>query len=101
MPELIGPREMMEYINRKNVLIIDVRDEQAYLDRHIIGAVHIPYETLLKRKYSLNKRNPVILYCDRGNLSLRAATKLSDCGYTVMTLAGGLEGLQEYLRTAQ
>ena len=101
MLEFIGPNELMEYINRRNVLIIDVRDKEAYLDHHIVNAVNIPYDVLVNGRCNLNKRNPVILYCDRGNTSLKAGVKLSSHGYSVMTLAGGIEGLREYLNTPE
>ena len=53
-----------EYIERKNILIIDVRQENEFKEGHIKYAVNIPYDKLneiidysYSRSALLNKRN--------------------------------------------
>jgi rhodanese-related sulfurtransferase len=88
--ETIRANDITKYIDRPNVLIIDLRDEVDYVKGHIPSAVNIPYENLDRERQRLNKNSLLILYCDRGHISLMAARDLMKYGYHIKSMHGGI-----------
>lgn len=88
--ETIKFNEVNQYIGRNNVLLVDVREQGEYNRGHLENAVNIPYEYLESYLYRFSPQDIIVLYCDRGNISLRAARDLYNLGYSVVNLAGGL-----------
>lgn len=82
--------EMNQLMEMNNVLLVDVREEWEYKQGHIEKAVNIPYENIERSLTMLYPFEKIVLYCDRGNLSLRAAKDLYNRGFSVVNLAGGL-----------
>lgn len=93
--EVIHPGKLKEYLNRKDVILVDVRDRDEYLACHLEGAVNIPYEELSERSKWLIRYPTIIFYCERGNISLMAARDLKDWENHVITVSGGLYQLQK------
>ena len=79
----------------KDLLILDVRDEDEYITGHAIGAILF---TLSEIDESIAKETipsydtPLIVYCRSGKRSAQAADKLSALGYTRIYDVGGLIG---------
>jgi len=88
--DTIRTNEIIKYIGKQNVIIIDLRDRHEYNSGHIPGAVNIPYEDLENHGNQFPKGNLLIFYCDRGNISLLAARDLMKYGYNIKSLYGGL-----------
>lgn len=88
--ETIRTNDIVRYIGRANVVIIDLRNRAEYNAGHIPTAINIPYEELENRKLSLMRNMLLIFYCDRGNVSLLAARDLMKDGYNIKSLYGGL-----------
>ena len=88
--DTIKTNDIIKYIGRPDVLIIDLRDKREYDTGHIPTAVNIPYEELEIKKSYLQLNNLLIFYCDRGNISLLAARDLVKDGYNIKSLYGGL-----------
>lgn len=88
--DTIRASEMNNYIGMRNVLIIDLRDREEYMAGHIPTAVNIPYEDLEEQKAMLLRYNLLVLYCDRGHISLMAARDLIKDGYHIKSLYGGI-----------
>lgn len=88
--ETIRTNDIMKYIGKQNVLIIDLRNRDEYNVGHIPTAVNIPYEELEEQKSNLKRNYLLIFYCDRGNISLLAARDLMKDGYNIKSLYGGL-----------
>jgi len=88
--ETIRTNDIVKYIGKRNVLIIDLREIEEYESGHIPTAVNIPYEELEKRKSMLPLSDLLILYCDRGNISLLAARDLMKEGYQIKSVYGGI-----------
>lgn len=88
--ETISPREVDAYLFRKEYVVIDIREPKEYRKRHLKGAVCIPYERL-EEGVALLKRQELILYCERGSTSLMAARDLSEKGYRVKSMVGGIQ----------
>lgn len=88
--EAIYPKELDGYINDRRTLIIDLRDKEDYLEKHIKGAYNIPYEEGISRLLKLSKSRTYILYCERGTTSFKAAREMSNHGYQVKSLMNGI-----------
>lgn len=88
--DTINTNDMIKYIGKANVLIIDLRDRAEYNAGHIPTAINIPYEELEERRAGLKRNLLLIFYCDRGNISLLAARDLMKDGYNIKSLYGGL-----------
>ena len=88
--ETIKTNDIIKFIGKQSVVIIDLRDKNEYDSGHIPTAVNIPYEELEEKKYVLKPNNLLIFYCDRGNISLLAARDLMKDGYNIKSLYGGL-----------
>lgn len=88
--ETISPREIDSYLFREGYVVIDLREPREFRKLHIKGAVCIPYEQLEERARFLKKQS-LVLYCERGGASLRAARMLSEKGYRVKTMIGGIQ----------
>lgn len=88
--DTIRTDEIVKYVGNPNALIIDLRDQNEYDRGHIPGAINIPYEDLTNHSKQLQRRLLLILYCDRGNISLLAARDLMKDGYNIKSLYGGI-----------
>ena len=88
--QLIAAKEVDRYAFKNEYVIIDIRSAKEYRERHIKGAVCIPYERLMKEAPLLKNRT-LILYCDRGGLSLKAANELIEAGFDARSVVGGIE----------
>ena len=88
--QLVSPKEVDRYAFKNEYVIIDIRSPREFRDRHIKGAVCIPYERLFQQ-VKLLKNRTLILYCDRGGLSLKAAKELEEMGYDAKSVVGGIE----------
>ena len=70
--EMITPKELDRYLHRGDTFIIDLRPPKEYRERHLKGAVSIPYEKL--SGCCLFPRDRLLLfYCDRGSMRMAAA----------------------------
>lgn len=100
----LAPAGIGELIARRTkVLIVDVRESEAYAGDHIEGAHSIPAGTLAyaadessiaRNDALLNARDAtVVVYCEDGRRSRGAAAQLAKLGFAdVRWLAGGLCG---------
>jgi rhodanese-related sulfurtransferase len=94
----IGAYEATALINRRNAVLVDVREAKEYAEGRIPNAVHLPQSQLPNRAQELKKHTsrPVIAYCDRGQRSRIAAGTLAKQGFAeVYTLRGGLRAWSE------
>ena len=93
---VIDACNIKQYLNKADVILVDLREHRAYQERHIRGAISIPYDRFEAEKHRLDRKKTILLYCQRGNTSLRVAWRLSQKGYRVMSLGGGMEALIDY-----
>lgn len=85
-------QEFKTKIANPDVQLIDVRDAELYSEGHIPGAVNIELssENFVDMIQTLDKENPVAVYCRGGRQSAEAAQKLQDAGFEVIELKGGI-----------
>ena len=90
--------QAVQLINRRDAVVIDVRDAKDYKAGHITNARHIPEGELDARMKELEKvkAKPIIVSCARGNRSAAVAAKLRKLGFPeVLSLRGGIAGWQQ------
>lgn len=83
--------EMME--NEKDYIILDVRTEQEFEERHIPDAINVPNEMIGKDEIPElpNKEQLIMVYCRSGNRSKQASEKLVKLGYSNIVEFGGMK----------
>ncbi len=69
--------------------VVDVREPREYRQAHIAEAVSVPLSDILKHEYSLPPDQTIILACQSGRRSRRAATVLRQDGYTDLAVLDG------------
>ncbi len=70
--------------------VLDIREPEEYAHGHIPGAINVPQADLASRLEEVPQNPPVILVCERGVRSLRAAQFLKQVGINqVMSVKGG------------
>ena len=81
---------MME--EESGYIILDVRTESEFADKHIPGAVNIPNESIGTEEIPElpDKDQLILVYCRSGNRSKQAAEKLAALGYTNVVEFGGI-----------
>ena len=80
-------------INQQNALVLDVREAADYEKGHMLNARNIALGEVESRAAEIEKykAKPLIVVCDDGNRSGRAATALRKQGFEqVFTLGGGI-----------
>lgn len=85
--------EKAQEMARLDAGLIDVRTEDEFQRGAIKGAVNIPLYLLRVRARQLPPKRKYILYCDNGDRSAAAAFLLSQRGFDVCVLAGGLNAV--------
>jgi rhodanese-related sulfurtransferase len=94
----VGLNEAVRLINRRDALVIDVRDASEYAAGHIPRSRHIPASELDGRLPELAKfkERPILLGCQTGARAQRACAALSKAGFKeVFVLQGGIAAWQQ------
>ena len=89
----ISPREVKEKLDRKdNFLLFDVRGQDEYARGHLEHSISLPLESLVNHisKYTRTKETEIVVYCQSGARSTRAASELSRMGYKNVKNMGGI-----------
>lgn len=95
---LIKPRDLWQRL-RTNAfadrpVILDVREPREFRRSHIAEAQSVPLSTLLNQGLLLADDKPIVLVCQSGRRSRRAAAVLRDLGYSDISLVDG--GMQAW-----
>jgi rhodanese-related sulfurtransferase len=77
-----------------NVVIVDARTEAAYAQEHIPGAINLPHRKMnAESTQHFDREATYVTYCDGVgcNASTKGALKLSELGFQVKELIGGID----------
>ncbi len=85
--------EFAKFITNDNVQLVDVRTPEEFAEGHIKGAKNINVfnqDFVEEASTELDKSRPVAVYCRSGKRSADAAQKLTEKGFQVTNLEGGI-----------
>lgn len=87
----VSAQQAVQLANQQDGIFLDVRSHEAFKSGSIPQARHLPAADLQAKLGSLPKDKPIIVVCDQGRDSARAAGTLRKQGYDkVVSLEGGL-----------
>jgi SulP family sulfate permease len=87
----INARDLWNQLHRESPpLVIDVREPREFQRGHIPQAKLIPLQQLMNNRPELPRDFPIVLVCQGGRRSLRAAYALRKEGYLASVLQGGM-----------
>ena len=92
----IKPVAALALMEAGKILVLDVREKEAYDKGHLPNAILVPIGDLDKRinEFEAHKAEEVVVYCNDGRKrGPRATKKLNEAGYVgAKNLEGGVEG---------
>jgi rhodanese-related sulfurtransferase len=92
--QLMNCTTVKELLEKQEIQLIDVRETGEYKAEHIPNSQLVPLSDFTMEKLPLtnNKPNkPIVLYCQSGNRSQKAAQKLIESGFSDFSqLQGGI-----------
>jgi len=94
----VGPFDAVQLINRRDALVLDIRDTGDYTAGHIANAKHIPESQVNDRMKELEKykSRPVVVSCRSGTRSPAVTNALRKQGFAeAVSLQGGLQAWQQ------
>jgi len=89
----IGPAAVVMLINRRDAIVVDVREKKEFESGHIVDSINIPMLKLKQRMAELqkHKEKPIVVVCKLGQQSSEAVKTLQEAGHAeVFKLSGGL-----------
>lgn len=94
---ITSPAEATRLINQENAVVLDVREDNEFLNGHIVNSIHIPLKFLSDRVKEMDKHKskPIIVSCRSGSRSASACSMLKKQGFeNVYNLKGGVMAWQ-------
>ncbi len=95
--ETISARELERYAREGGYFIIDLRSQEDFARAHVRGAVNVP-QGKFRGELPCRQGRDVILYCDRGALSMSVARELEQRGCHAKSVVGGYRAYCEHMR---
>lgn len=95
---MIRKQEITAFEFPENAVIWDVRDNKAYADGHIKGALNQPIDSLsVANLIQVDSDQPIYILCGGGSKALRAAEKLEsfDNSRDYVVLMGGTRAARD------
>jgi rhodanese-related sulfurtransferase len=92
-PESISPEEAQERLeSEEDIILLDVRNQGEYEEKHIPGSILIPVDELEKRAEAelTDKNTDIFVYCASGRRSTTASNILAGLGYSKVYNLGGI-----------
>ena len=94
----VGALEAVQMMNRRDAVVLDVRETAEYAAGHIPHARNIPFAALTDRLREIEKlkSRPIIINAQSGSHSAKVCGALKKIGFNdVFALRGGLTGWVE------
>lgn len=87
----MNPEIIEEKVSNKEVILLDVRENDEWENGHIKGAIHIPLHELEDKNLAgLSKGGEIYTYCQSGGRSEEAKEILEGLGFSKVTNIGGI-----------
>ena len=89
--ENISPQEAHALLAEPNeIIIVDVRSSEEFIEDHIKGAISIPFEILDIHTRLVKSKRKILVYSERGEISVEASRLIAKRGFEVLNLEGGV-----------
>ena len=89
--ENISPLKAHSLLSKSNnIIVVDVRSEKEFEKDHIKGAISVPFDVLDIHNRFVNSQRKILVYSERGELSVEAARLIANRGFEVLNLEGGI-----------
>jgi rhodanese-related sulfurtransferase len=83
--------ELIKYLNKPDVTIVDLREPVGFQKSHIPNAINIPFEDFQKRYHELDSSKLIVLVCHVGSMGDASGQLLLQKGFKhVVNLSGGM-----------
>jgi len=95
---LISYMDAKEKIINNGAILVDVRTEEEYNEKHIGGSLLLTLDTINEETASAvisDKEAEIIVYCKSGKRSAEAKNLLEDLGYTNVYDLGSMDNWKE------
>lgn len=75
-----------------SALLVDVRTPEEFANGHLKNAINVNYydPSFMKQMSTLSKDKTIYVYCRSGGRSGKATQELTQAGYKVVDMAGGI-----------
>jgi rhodanese-related sulfurtransferase len=92
----VSPQVLSQMVNKQDAVLLDIRDSGDFSGGHIVGSLNIPVAKFAERKVELEKHkaHPIIVVCKMGQSASGIAKQLTQDGYQVFRLRGGISEWQ-------
>lgn len=90
MKEITTKELALKLTNKKNVSVIDVREDNEVAEGIIPNAKHIPLGQLSERMDEIDKNQAHYMVCRSGGRSGKACDFLTEHGFDVINMVGGM-----------
>lgn len=89
---MITPQEAKQFMDTQDCIILDVRYDYEYNEKHIENAINVPMPQINEKAESLlpDKNALILVYCRTGKRAQMACTILKSLGYTNTHDFGGI-----------
>ena len=93
----VSPARVVQLINHNQAAVVDIRGSDAFLAGHIVGAISLPMNEIANKlkKIEKFKSQSMVIVCATGADSNKAATLLTQQGFQVQILAGGMRAWRD------
>lgn len=86
--------DFYQLYQKKSLSVLDVREVEEFEALHLEGARNLPLSQLADTFEQLDKDNLYYVICKSGKRSARACQFLSEQGYEVINVQGGMDALE-------
>ena len=93
---IVYPKDIERLRIEKRAILVDIRSREDYKRGHWEGAINYPENEVEDYSKVLQKKRPIILYCQHGGSSMQQARNLGRKGYDVGTVVGGYEAMKKF-----
>ena len=91
MSAIVKALDKVEAKVKKGAIWLDLRDSAEYDESHLEGAINSPFESLRYQTASLAPDRHYVVYSDTGARAMAGAFLLTERGFDVSVLEGGLQ----------
>ena len=86
--------DFYQFYQKESLSVLDVREVDEFEALHLEGARNFPLSQLADTYEQLDKTQPYYVICKSGIRSARACQFLTEQGYEVINVQGGMDALE-------